>query len=122
MADMSLREFHRALAWGVVGSNAAAGLWCLGAHRLAALRRREQWWLVIASQVLVAIQVGVGVWLFTHGRPEPHSMHVFYGFVTLITVALLYAYRAQLRAHMYLLYGFGCLFMMGLGLRAIYLT
>ena len=41
------------------------------------------------------------------------------GIVAIITVALLYAYRNQLRHAMYLLYGFGGLFLMGLGIRAI---
>jgi len=41
---------------------------------------------------------------------------MFYGFVAIISVALLYAYRQQLKPHMYLLYGFGGLFVMGLGI------
>ena len=44
---------------------------------------------------------------------------MFYGFVAIISVGLLYAYRNALRANMYLLYGFGGLFLMGLGIRAV---
>ena len=52
--------------------------------------------------------------------PAP-DFHTFYGFVTLISVMILFAYRNQLRAHLYLLYGLGSLFLMGLGLRAVVL-
>ena len=37
------------------------------------------------------------------------------------SVAIVYSYRAQLRAQRYLLYGFGGLFLMGLGIRAMVL-
>jgi hypothetical protein len=44
---------------------------------------------------------------------------MFYGFVAIITVAILYSYRNSLRAWQYLLYGGGSLFLMGLGIRAV---
>jgi hypothetical protein len=34
-------------------------------------------------------------------------------------VGIIYSYRAQLKPHLYLLYGFGGLFLMGLGIRAM---
>ncbi|NLD78676.1 MAG: hypothetical protein GX643_18670, partial [Acidimicrobiales bacterium] len=50
----------------------------------------------------------------------PHlRMHMFYGIIALFSMAILYSYRSQLRQHLYLLYGFGGLFLMGLALRAI---
>jgi hypothetical protein len=44
---------------------------------------------------------------------------MFYGFVAIIAVAILYSYRSQLRHRLFLLYGFGGLFIMGLGIRAM---
>jgi hypothetical protein len=44
---------------------------------------------------------------------------MFYGFVAIMSVAIIYSYRAQLRHRLYLLYGFGGLFLMGLGIRAM---
>lgn len=100
-------------------ANGVAGVWTLGAHWLAPLRLRLQWWLVVAAQAVVGVQVILGVYLLAgQGIPAP-GIHVFYGFITLITVALLYAYRQSLRPQMYLLYGFGGLFLMGLGIRGI---
>ncbi len=46
---------------------------------------------------------------------------MFYGFVAFASVGIIYSYRQQLEEWTYLLYGFGGLFLMGLGLRAIYL-
>jgi hypothetical protein len=46
---------------------------------------------------------------------------MFYGFVAIITVGILYSYRQQLRRHLYLLYGFGGVFLMGLAIRAMVL-
>jgi hypothetical protein len=43
---------------------------------------------------------------------------MFYGFLTIISVGIIYSYREQLRDRLYLLYGLGGLFIMGLGIRA----
>jgi hypothetical protein len=47
------------------------------------------------------------------------QFHMFYGFVAIIAVGIIYSYRAQLRHRIYLLYGLGGLFVMGLGIRAL---
>jgi hypothetical protein len=47
------------------------------------------------------------------------AFHAFYGFVGIIAIAIIYSYRAQLKGRVYLLYGFGGLFIMGLGIRAM---
>ena len=44
---------------------------------------------------------------------------MFYGFVALASVGIIYSYRQQLRRQVYLLYGFGGLFLMGLAIRAM---
>ncbi|MEO7398063.1 MAG: hypothetical protein ABIW84_05820 [Ilumatobacteraceae bacterium] len=47
------------------------------------------------------------------------TFHAFYGFVAIITIAIVYSYRSQLKGKMYLLYGGGSLFLMGLCIRAM---
>ena len=42
--------------------------------------------------------------------------------MALISVALIYSYRSQVKDFQYLLVGLGGLFLMGLALRAIYLA
>ena len=73
----------------------------------------------MAVELAVFVQVGLGVALVTGEDLEPPKFHMFYGFVALITVGILYSYRDALRSRLYLLYGAGGLFLMGLGIRAL---
>jgi len=103
----------------VVLANGLAGLWCLGAHRWPSLRSRALWWFTVIAEITVFIQVALGVAAMQADDLEPQQFHMFYGFVAIITIAILYSYRTQLRHRLYLLYGFGGLFVMGLGIRAM---
>ena len=115
----TLRDIHVNWAWVVIFSNGIAGLWALGAHWIASLRLRALWWFVVAAELAVFVQVGLGVSMVAGQHLHATQFHMFYGFVAIIAVALLYAYRNQLRAQMYLLYGCGGLFIMGLAIRAV---
>lgn len=103
----------------VILSNALAGIWALGAHWLEPLRVKALWWFVGLAEATIAVQVILGVVLVAGEGIKAPQFHMFYGFVALIAVALLYSYRFQIRAWQYLLYGFGSLFLMGLGIRAV---
>jgi hypothetical protein len=103
----------------VIISNGLAGVWALAAHRFPPLRSRALWWFTVAAQVAMFVQVGLGVAVVSGEGIEAPQFHMFYGFVALIAIGCLYAYRAQLRHRLYLLYGFGGLFVMGLGIRAM---
>ena len=116
---MVLHDAHDVLAWVVIVSNALVGLWALGAHWLPALRRRELWWCTAAAQLTIFAQAIVGVLLITAEDREAPQFHYFYGFIALAAVGIIYSYRQQLRPHLYLLYGFGGLFLMGLAIRAM---
>jgi hypothetical protein len=74
---------------------------------------------VVLVEVAIAVQVMLGVIMVAGQGLEAPPFHMFYGFVALIAVAILYSYRFQIRAWQYLLYGFGSLFLMGLGIRAV---
>jgi hypothetical protein len=116
---MSLRDAHVWWAWVVVVSNAAVGLWALGAHRWEGLRHKALWWATAAAEVAIALEVVLGVVLLNREDRKPPQFHMFYGFVALATVGIIYSYRQQLASRRYLLYGFGGLFLMGLALRAM---
>lgn len=103
----------------MIVSNAVVGVWSLAAYWVRQVRVRPLWWSVIVAEVAIAVQVVLGVALTAGLDLKPLRFHMFYGFVALLTVALLYAYRSQVRPYLYLLYGFGSLFLMGLGIRAI---
>ena len=115
-------DLHDLWSWVVVIGNGLAGAWCLGAHWVPALRVKALWVAVVVVQVTIFVQVALGVYMVAVQGIEAPGMHMFYGFISLVTVGILYAYRGQLRAQTYLLYGFGGLFLMGLGIRAMFLA
>ena len=114
-----MRNLHVSWAWFVISSNAVAGLWALGAHRFEVLRTRALWWFVGLAELTVFVQVLLGVWLVSKEKLVATQFHMFYGFVAIIAVAILYSYKNQMRHKLFLLYGFGSLFVMGLGIRAM---
>ena len=119
MYGLFLLDLHSSWAWFVVIGNGLAGLWALGAHWIAALRTRALWWFTAVAELTIFVQVALGVALVSGEGLEAQQFHMFYGFVAIIAVGLIYSYRAQLRHRLYLLYGFGGLFLMGLGIRAM---
>ncbi len=114
-----LFDLHVALAWIVIVGNALAGLWALAAHRVPSLRTRALWWFTGAVELAMFVQVGFGVAMIAAQGRSAAQFHMFYGFVALVTVGIIYSYRQQLERWQFLLYGFGGLFLMGLGLRAV---
>jgi len=115
----SLLEVHTSWSWIMIIGNGLAGLWALAAHKNIALRSRALWWFTGIAQVSVFVQVVLGVAVVNRDKIEYPAFHAFYGFVAIIAIAIIYSYRAQLKSKMYLLYGFGGLFIMGLGIRAM---
>jgi MFS family permease len=116
-----LRDAHEVGGWVVTITNLAVAVWALAATKVASLRGRRLWFCTAAAQGLVFVQVALGVWMLNHdSRPVP-ELHTLYGFLCLATIAILYAYKDQLRHRLYLLYGLGGLFLVGLGLRALFI-
>jgi hypothetical protein len=118
---MTLRDAHEWFAWVVVTANASAGVWALGAHQWPALRVRALWWYTLVAQLTVFVQVILGVLLVNVDEYPLPRFHAFYGFVAVAAVGIIYSYRSQLRHRLYLLYGGGGLFIMGLAIRAMIL-
>ena len=101
--------------------NGLGGLWALCAHSVAGLRTKALWWFTLAVELVVFVEIGLGVWLVARLDREVADFHQFYGFVALVAIGIIYSYRSQLRERIYLLYGFGGLFIMGLGIRSMLL-
>ena len=119
MDATTLTNLHTSWAWVVIIGNALAGIWALSAHTVVALRSRALWWFTVCTQLSVFIQVILGVIMVNRDKLEFPQFHAFYGFVAIIAIAIIYSYRAQLKSRVYLLYGFGGLFLMGLSIRAM---
>jgi hypothetical protein len=115
------RDAHVGFAWFVIIANGTAGAWALAADRIAALRHRSLWWYTGLAEVGVAIQVMLGVAALQLEDRDASDIHMFYGFIAFATIGIIYSYRQQLEAWTFRLYGFGGLFLMGLGIRALFL-
>jgi hypothetical protein len=115
----TLSELHESWAWVAIISNGLAGVWALSAHKLTPLRTRALWWYTGIAQFTIFVQVAFGVAMVNKQKLEFPAFHAFYGFVAIMAVAIIYSYRLQLKGRVYLLYGFGGLFLMGLGIRAM---
>ena len=120
---MTLTELHQALAWFLVLSNAAVGTWALAAQALEPLRVRPLWWAIAVAQSSTFAIAIVGVLIVNRNGVELDSFHALYGFSTIIAVGILYSYRGSpfVTDKLHLLYGLGSLFIMGLGIRAMFL-
>ncbi len=99
--------------------NGLAGAWALGANWVTQLRTRALWWFIAIAELTVFVQVTLGVIMVNRDKLVFPKFHAFYGFVAIIAVAIIYSYKSQMRHRLYLLYGFGSLFIMGLGIRAM---
>ena len=117
----TVRDIHESWAWVVVIGNGLAGLWALAANWLPPLRKKSLWLFIGAAQVAVIVEAFLGaIMVGTYQVPLP-QFHAFYGFFAIITIAIIYSYRFQMKHQLYLLYGGGSLFVMGLGIRAMVL-
>jgi hypothetical protein len=114
-------DWHDAGAWVLIAVNAAAGLWALAAHRWTALRGRPLWAAIILAQLTAFFQAITGTILIAAEDRTAPRLHALYGFSAVVAVGILYSYRTSpfMRGKEHLLYGLGCLFIMGLGLREL---
>ena len=119
MLSLMISDIHNSWAWVAILSNALAGVWALAAHKIMPLRTRALWWYTGVAQFTIFVQVTLGVIMVNKEKLEFPAFHAFYGFVAIMAVAIIYSYRLQLKSRVYLLYGFGGLFLMGLGIRAM---
>jgi len=117
----TVRGIHETWAWVVVIGNALAGLWALAANWVPAVRGRTLWWFIGAAQIAVVVQAFLGAIMVGKYKVPLPQFHAFYGFFAIITIAIIYSYRFQMKHRLYFLYGFGSLFVMGLGIRAMVL-
>jgi hypothetical protein len=120
---VTLTELHEGLAWFLVLSNAAVGAWALAAQQVVALRVRVLWWAIAVAQTSTFAIAIVGVLMVNRYGVELDPFHALYGFSTIVAVGILYSYRGSpfIADKVHLLYGAGSLFIMGLGIRAMYL-
>ena len=116
-----LGTMHLFACWVLVIGNGLAGIWALTANRLAWLKTAWLWWFTGFVLLWVFVQLTIAALHLNASDGAPESFHVFYGVLSAVTVAILYSYKSQLNRHQNALYGWGGLFIMGLGIRALIL-
>ena len=116
-----LGKLHLLACWVLVLSNGVAGAWSLAAIRFPRLKNILLWRFTACAQIWVLVQVTLAATYLNAGEGKAESFHVFYGVLSAVTVAVLYSYKSQLSQHLHALYGWGGLFIMGLGIRALLL-
>lgn len=119
----TFHDLHVAAGWFFIASNALVGVWALTAHYVEAVRHRTLWWATTIAQLSAFATAVFGVVLVSAYDRELDQFHALYGFSTIIAIAILYSYRTSpfIKEKVYLLYGLGGLFLMGLGIRALLL-
>lgn len=110
--------WHTWLGWIAAGACGVSGLLGLAYHFARRGPDPLFKWAAGLSVVAMLVQVGLGLLLFARDH-EPGSIHMFYGFVILLTLTFVYIYRVQFERRPTLYWGLALLFMMGLGLRGI---
>jgi heme A synthase len=81
-----LNGFHAGLGIGVMGANAVVAAW--GA--VAWLRGQPSiwfWYLLRVAQVIVVVQVALGLWLLISGNRPEQELHYLYG-VAILAVTM----------------------------------
>lgn len=101
---------------------AVAGAWALAAHQWIVLRRSALWWLTGVAYVVVSLNVVAASLLVARYDWEFPELHMLYEFSNLVAIAIVTSYAKQLAARRWLIYGFGTLFIMGLALRALFMS
>jgi hypothetical protein len=119
----TLHSVHEITAWFLIASNALVGVWALLAQQFPVVRHRVLWWFTGLAHVSTLVVAGIGALIVNQQDIELDSFHALYGFSTIFAVAILYSYRTSpfISDKLHLLYGCGSLFIMGLGIRALFL-
>jgi hypothetical protein len=108
------------LGFVAVVANGVAGVIALVAWQVHRWRGRWVWILTIVAESVFMVDVIIGTVLFAAYDIDVPRIHMFYGFLVFLTVGLAFQYRDAMRGRTELLYGLVGLFLMGLGIRAVF--
>ena len=111
-------SIHTWFAWVAIGVCGVSGLLALGYEiRKGAV---DMLFRVAVGFSVVTMLIQVGLGLIAFGQDiEPGTIHMFYGFVVLLTLTFIYIYRIQFEKRPGLAWGLSLLFLMGVGIRGV---
>lgn len=120
-----LLRFHHDMAYLSILINFLAGIWMLVSLKWKNLKRKKNFFApVYVGWLAIAIQGFLGISLFMSGSEveSTKGFHYFYGFIAMMTAAILFSYSKTLGSKKILIYGISSLFLAGLGTRAALLV
>jgi hypothetical protein len=117
----TIHSIHHDFGYTVIIINALAGIFTLIGLKVRAISRWKYYlYGAYAGWIAMLIQVVLGIVLFSSGDyDDVPKFHIFYGFVGLISVGLIFAYRKSLGKRKAMWIGIFALFLAGVGVRAI---
>lgn len=116
-----IADLHDIVSWVFVISTGAAAVYALAAHSVESLRGRLVWLAIGTAWAVVVLQTALGVILQVQ-RDISAGQHQAYGFVAFGSLSVIFAGRNEMRDRPELLYGLGTLWLMGLGIRSMFLS
>ncbi len=119
MVDV-LRVMHEWSSWAMIVVCGVAGTWTVAAHVRTSLDVAAMWSMLNVGYATVFVVTATGGLVVAISDVEADGTHMFYGFLTFAAVGVIVAYR-HLAQYRYLLHGLGSLFIMGLGIRGLFL-
>lgn len=122
MDAQTLYDWYRIGLWAQVAACAVAGAWALAAHQWGMLRRSVLWWLTGLAYGVVSVNVVAASVLVARYDWEFPELHMLYEYSNLVAIAIVVSYAKQIPPRRWLIYGFGTLFIMGLALRALFMS
>ncbi len=116
---MDILLIHSRLANTGILYSAAVGLWAL----YLAFRRRgldsNFWGALVINEIVFIVEAALGVTMWAQGLRPARVIHILYGVVAVITIPAAFAFtRGQATRREAMLYGFICLFLAGIAIRA----
>lgn len=120
-----LLRFHHDMAYAAILINFGAGIWMLTSLKVKDLKRKKYFFTpVYIGWLAIAIQGFLGISLFMVGNEveSTKGFHYFYGFIAMMTAAVLFSYSKTLGSKKILIYGISSLFLAGIGTRSALLV
>jgi len=117
---MTLTIAHARLANTMLLFLSVAGVWGLATFFLRRSITGSYWGILAIGEILILVQMIVGIILWIDGARPARTIHVLYGIVAGISIPGYYAYtRGQDDRRASLTYGLICLFLVGISIRAM---
>lgn len=116
-----LYRFHHDFAYLSIAINFIAGIWMLISLKLVDLKRKKYFYApVYFGWLAICIQAFLGISLYMSGYEvgQGKAFHYFYGFIAMMTAAILFSYSRSLGNKKIIIFGISSLFLAGLGIRA----